>query len=98
MVEFIDTNDERTFFIKEDIVASKSVHIENLLNDFIRDDTRDIVIDLIGVTKIDSMSLASLIRVKNKLANEGRNLSIIHPNEGVMRVLELAGLDSFLLD
>jgi anti-anti-sigma regulatory factor len=48
--------------------------------------------------KIDSMALAALIRVKNKLALSGRSLNIINPSEGVIRVLEMAGLDSFLMD
>jgi anti-anti-sigma factor len=71
---------------------------EEKLSSFVRDDTRDVIIDLINISKIDSMSIAAIIRIKNKLADQGRNLKLINPSEGVMRVLELAGLESFLLD
>ena len=78
-------------------MAVKVLKFEQKLNDFIRDDHRDIVIDLMHITKIDSMSIAAIIRIKNKLSDERRNQKLIKPNEGVMRVLELAGLESYLL-
>ncbi len=98
MVEFIDNAEDRTFILKDEVISAKLLKIEEILNTFIREDDRNAIIDLANVTKIDSMSLAALIRVKNKLGKSGRNLNLINPGEGVMRVLELAGLDAFLLD
>jgi anti-anti-sigma regulatory factor len=43
------------------------------------------------------MSLATLIRIKNKLTENHRKMVLVNPSDGVMRVLELAGLESFLL-
>jgi len=97
MIEFKDTNDERTFLIKDEIISSRFYNLEEVLNEFIREDHRDAVLDLTNVIRIDSMSLASLIRIKNQLAQDSRNFNLINPNEGVMRVLELAGLETFLL-
>lgn len=96
-MDIVDTSEDRTFIIQDELVAVKVLKFEQKLNDFIRDDHRDIVIDLMHITKIDSMSIAAIIRIKNKLSDEGRNLKLINPNEGVMRVLELAGLESYLL-
>lgn len=93
-----DTPDERTFIIKDELVSVNVLKFEEKLNNFIRDDQRDITLDLNHITKIDSMSIAAIIRIKNKLTEDGRNLKLMNPNEGVMRVLELAGLDSFLFD
>ncbi len=98
MVEFIDNEDDRIFVLKDEVISSKLLKLEDLMNEFVRDDNRNAIIDLNNVTKIDSMSLAALIRIKNKLAKTGRTLNLINPGEGVMRVLELAGLDAFLLD
>ena len=96
-VDIIDTPDERTYIIKNEMISSKVMKFEEELNEFIRDDDRDVIIDLAYITKIDSMSIAAIIRIKNKLTEDGRNLKLINPNDGVMRVLELAGLESFLL-
>ncbi len=98
MVEFIENEDDRTFILKDEVISVKLLQLEEIMNAFIRDDDRNAVIDLRNVTKIDSMSLAALIRVKNKLAKSGRSLNLINPGEGVLRVLELAGLDAFLLE
>lgn len=98
MVEFIDNEDDRTFILKDEVISAKLLKLEEIMNTFIREDDRNAIIDLRNVTKIDSMSLAALIRVKNKLAKSGRTLNLVNPGEGVMRVLELAGLDAFLLD
>ncbi|PKL39837.1 MAG: hypothetical protein CVV44_06345 [Spirochaetae bacterium HGW-Spirochaetae-1] len=98
MVEFIDNDNDRTFLLKDEVISVKLLKLEDLLNNFIREDDRNAIIDLTNVTKIDSMSLAALIRVKNRLGKSGRKLNLINPTEGVMRVLELAGLDAFLLD
>jgi anti-anti-sigma factor len=98
MIEYHDNETIRTFVLKDEIIASRLLKLEDTLNTFIREDDRNAVIDLVDINKIDSMALAALIRVKNKLALSGRSLNVINPSEGVIRVLEMAGLDSFLMD
>lgn len=95
-LDIIDTAHDRKYIIKDELVSSKVMRLEEELNEFIRDDDRDITIDLVNITKIDSMSIAVIIRVKNKLSDQGRVLKLINPSDGVVRVLELAGLDSYL--
>ena len=98
MIDFSDTHNDRTFLLQGEIVATVLIELEDTLNSFIQEDDRNAIIDLADVSKIDSMFLATLIRVKKKLVQRERTLTLINPIEGIMRVLELAGLDAFLMD
>jgi anti-anti-sigma factor len=97
-IERRDAGGEATFIIMEDLVSQNISNLMDELNHFIRSDTRDAIIDLSYVRKIDSISIAALIRFKNALAEGGRNMQLTNPNETVLRVLELAGLEKFLLE
>ena len=96
-IEIENTDLEKILIIKEELIAPNINQLEKEMNQYIWEDDKDIIINLINVTKIDSMSIATLIRIKNKLTEEDRILKLTNPSEGVMRVLELAGLDEFLL-
>ncbi|HPX89978.1 MAG TPA: STAS domain-containing protein [Spirochaetota bacterium] len=67
------------------------------ISDFIKKDSRDVVLDLEGLSRFDSQSLASLIRIKRKLDSLDRTLRIINYNEAIFRVIELAGMEDFVL-
>ena len=97
-MDIVDTSEDRTFIIQDELVAVKVLKFEQKLNDFIRDDHRDIVIDLMHITKIDSMSIATLIRFKNALTEKGRTMHLANPTDTVFRVLELSGMDKFLME
>ncbi|MCU0848604.1 MAG: STAS domain-containing protein [Spirochaetes bacterium] len=94
----VDSDNERTFIPEEDLVAPRINKFEESIFKFILFDKRDVIIDMKNVGKIDSMSIAALIRLKKKITEENRNFYMINPNESVYRVLELSGLDNFLLD
>lgn len=99
MIDVVDLENERRFIIQEnDFHAHNLLKVEEALNDFIKNDTRDIIIDLIKVTRIDSMTLAMLLRIKVKMADSGRSFLIANPNEGVTRVLQMSSLDTYLLE
>jgi anti-anti-sigma factor len=98
MLESSDTNTERTYLLNVDLVSSNIKRLEEEFSKFIAEDTRDIIIDLKNVAKIDSMSIATLIRIKKKLSEKDRTLKLINPNDGVLRVLDLSGLETYLLD
>ena len=55
------------------------------------------MLDLEGLSRFDSQSLASLIRIKRKLDSLDRTLRIINYNEAIFRVIELAGMEDFVL-
>jgi anti-anti-sigma factor len=96
-IETTDSHDERTFILSDEMVTSSISDLEKTIYEFIKNDERNVVIDLVNIYKIDSMSLATLIRIKNKLTENHRKMVLVNPSDGVMRVLELAGLESFLL-
>ena len=66
-LEVIDTDLERTYIIKEESLSKHFTKFEEILNNFVKEDSRDVIIDLSIVQKIDSMSLATLLRIKKKL-------------------------------
>jgi anti-anti-sigma factor len=95
----INENDRERIYIPDDQMMSASViRFEEDVQQFIRENDRDVVIDMKKVSKIDSMAIAAIIRIKNRLTEKGKQLHVYNPNEAVLRVLELAGLDSFLLE
>lgn len=98
MLEFTDNDAERVYALKDDLVSTNIKRLEEEFNKFIMEDSRDIILDLKSVAKIDSMSIAALIRIKKKLSEKDRNMKLINPNEGVLRVLDLSGLETYLLD
>jgi anti-anti-sigma factor len=57
-----------------------------------------VVVDLAGVTFIDSSGLGTLVRARNRLTSEGGDLLVAEPTEMVRRLFELTGLSELLAD
>jgi len=55
---------------------------------------RSMVVDMAGVTLIDSSGVASLLEAFQESRKKGRNFSLSAVNDTVMRVLSLAHLDT----
>ncbi|CAN5810712.1 hypothetical protein BH23ACT5_BH23ACT5_08280 [soil metagenome] len=56
-----------------------------------------VVVDLSGVSFIDSMALGVLVQAKRNLEHNGSRLVVRHPTPAVHRVLTVAGLAEYLL-
>jgi len=97
-IERKDSDFESTFIIMDELISQNVSFLADELNLFIKNDTRDAILDLSYVRKIDSVSIATIIRIKNALAEKGRTMHLVNPNETVLRVLELSGLEKFLLE
>lgn len=98
MFEILDTENDRTFILQKSSDSFQINLLEEKINEFIKNDGRDLVLDLKGLSLLDSSSLAAFIRFKRKLKATGRNMKLINYNESILRVIELSGLDDFLLD
>lgn len=98
MFEITDSENERTFILHKTSESFQMNIFEEKINDFIKNDSRDLVIDLKDLTLLDSSSLAAFIRFKRKLKATGRTMKLINYNESILRVMELSGLDDFLLN
>lgn len=57
-----------------------------------------VLLDLAGVTFMDSTGLAALITVRNSARDQGRRMVVESYSPAVARVLELAGLADLFLD
>jgi len=98
MFEILDTENDRTFILQKSSDSFQINLLEEKINEFIKNDGRDLVLDLKGLNLLDSSSLAAFIRFKRKLKATGRIMKLINYNESILRVIELSGLDDFLLD
>lgn len=96
MFEVIESINDRIYMPKEDVSQYLNI-LESSINDFIKNDSRDLTVDLKSLQVIDSLTLAAFIRFKRKLSLEGRDLKLVNYNDNVLRVIELSGLDDFLL-
>jgi anti-sigma B factor antagonist len=63
------------------------------LAECIRDETRDIVLDLSAVTFMDSTGLQVLIATQRRLEPLGGRLRLVGLRSGVAKVLKVTGLD-----
>jgi anti-anti-sigma factor len=63
------------------------------LTECIRDETRDIVLDLSAVTFMDSTGLQVLIATQRRLEPLGGRLRLVGLRSGVAKVLKVTGLD-----
>jgi anti-anti-sigma factor len=85
-----------TLFISGDPDAAAG--LDEQIARLIEGDSRDVVIDLKGLARIDSMTLALLLGFKNDMAKRNRKLRVRNPENSVRRVFEMATLDTFLLE
>jgi anti-anti-sigma factor len=58
------------------------------------DDAATVVIDLSGVTFLDSSGLGALIEIRKQALDRGQRTTLRSPNAQLRRVLEIARIDS----
>jgi anti-anti-sigma factor len=93
-----ETETEITFVLTDEFVTQNLPVLADEFTRFAKSDSRDAVIDLAFVQKLNSTAIAALIRFKNMLTEKGRSMLLVNTNENVLRVLELSGMDRFLLE
>ena len=57
---------------------------------------KEVVLDFANVETLSSMAMGSLFATYQKLAEQKRKLSIIHPRESVRRLLKMLKMDSLI--
>ncbi len=97
MFEVIDNDAERIFLVRNEDLPFMNI-LEERVIEFVKKDERIVVIDFRHLLNFDSVALAALIRIKRKLASMDRVLRLVNYNQTVLRVIELSGLDNFLLE
>jgi anti-anti-sigma factor len=59
-------------------------------------DPVDLVLDLGGVTFVDSQGVNLLVHVRQVLDEAGASLTLLRPSPAVRKVLELTGVDTYV--
>jgi anti-sigma B factor antagonist len=62
------------------------------------DGAREVVIDLTNTNFVDSAGLGALVTAHQLFGDDDGRLRLAHPNELLVRLLDLTGLAGFLLD
>ncbi len=73
-----------------------TLKLEQLVDDLLREGVQQLVVDLGGLTFIDSTGLSLLLGVNERARAAGATLTLLRPQEHVGRVLEATGLDGVL--
>jgi anti-anti-sigma factor len=55
-----------------------------------------VVVDLAGVTFLDSTGISALVNARNRLREEGDELSLRDPRDNVRAVLKVVGLSAWI--
>jgi stage II sporulation protein AA (anti-sigma F factor antagonist) len=56
----------------------------------------DLVIDLAGVTFVDSQGVNLLVQVHRVLEEAGASLTVARPSPSVLKIFELTGVDTYI--
>ncbi|MCP4135105.1 MAG: STAS domain-containing protein [bacterium] len=94
----IENNEEVAFLLEEiDINSIKMVFLERWLTDeFIRKDTRDIIIDMKHVAKVDEKSVPGFARMNHEMAKNDRSFRLINTADRIVKLFTKLGLQSLL--
>lgn len=96
-IEIINEKD-RTVMKPQGTLSISTISIfERELNRCFNDFDSNLVIDMYYIERIDSLSLATMIKFYDRFVSKGRTMQVINCNEAVKRVIEISGLESFLL-
>lgn len=84
-----------TVFVAGEVDYGTASQLRSSLVDLAHDGV-DAVVDLTGVTFIDSTGLSVLVQTKQRFESTGNRLSVTGAQPRVARVLELSGLTDYL--
>ncbi len=86
------------FIINEQLNPRTLKELIEEMHNFLQNDSRDAIIDMTNVEVVDSTILAGFMTLYNNFNNNRRKFRIINANNYVKRVIELASLETFLLE
>ncbi len=86
-----------TIHLAGEVDLAAAPRVESAIDEALAGETSDIVIDLDGVTFLDSTGLRVLVAAHSMCKAEGRSLTLVNPSVSVSRILEITGLGQTLL-
>ena len=88
--------ESQVLMLDGDFDRSNTRPFEQALDDALHADRPQLIVDLRGVSSLDSTMLRTLIRGLGNAAGRGGRLALIRPNATVWRVFVLTGLSQTL--
>jgi anti-sigma B factor antagonist len=82
--------------VRGEVDIHTTAHLGTALDDAARDSQGAFVVDLSDVEFLDSIGVATLVRMRAVLGREDRELRVVCPPGPVRRVLEMAGIADLL--
>jgi anti-sigma B factor antagonist len=86
-----------TIHLAGEVDLAAAPKVESAIDEALAGETSDIVIDVDGVTFLDSTGLRVLVAAHARCAGEGKSLTLVNPSVSVSRILEITGLGQTLL-
>jgi anti-sigma B factor antagonist len=66
--------------------------LASALEAFVEDGPPELVLDLSGLSFMDSSGLAEFTKIQRRLRGQGRSLSLTAPQPNILKVFEISGL------
>ena len=95
-IERIDASDHVLLAATGEIDLASAPMLESEINACLESGVHLLVIDLIGVTFLDSTGLRSLLAAHTKLEEAGSKLALVVAGGPVMRLFDVTGIESSL--
>lgn len=86
-----------TISVAGEIDYGTASQLRSALVDLVHGGAAEVVVDLSSVTFIDSTALSVLVQAKQRFDDAGQRMSVTGTQPRVARVLELAGLNDYLV-
>ena len=93
-IESTDTADETIIVVEGDIDLYSSPELRTAVLKAVPKATNGVEVHLGGVTYMDSSGVATLVEGLRSAKEHGKTFALVAPSTSVMKVLELARLDS----
>jgi anti-sigma B factor antagonist len=89
-------NGDSVVVLSGELDMATAPELTGVLVTIIEDGPQEVVLDLSGLSFIDSSGIAALVDSQQRLSEQKRRLSIHGAQPGAVRVFEIAGLVDFL--
>ncbi len=92
-LEVLEVDGERAVAaVHGEVDVSSAAQLREGLYQLLADGRRDLTVDLVGMTFIDSTGLGVLVGVLKRAREAGGELTLRGPNKSARKVLEISGL------
>ena len=97
MFDITENENEKIYRLNEPDILKNIRLFEEEIENFIKNDNRNLVLDMSLLGQIDSMFLSVILKFRTKLSLGGRTITIINYSEHVYKCFQLLHLDDYLL-